>query len=339
MKSMMLTPALLVLLTVSFHVRAEDEPEEPRPAKPALPWDVAAMKEAFAFGQSLTYDHERTGKPKDQIRYEFKDQGGDEMSMQRFPIDAKGEEKADKIKFKLWKDHVDDLTDFLEKAAVTQEELTLGDKKYTCTVLKQSEGEGLDKVTRSAWYAKELVGFWVKYLFEREKSVESYTLVKAQPIYHSPGWKLSEIAPQLKDGAVAKYKITDDKGTLNHMTLEFAECTESGYKETVTVFDKDGKPVGEPKKSEVLWARYGRNFIFACATCTMSETEFELAGTKFPGRKFTTLTKSASGETQTLEVVTSAKHPGIFISRKSALKSAQGETWRLYELVELKIGK
>ncbi len=341
MKTMTCVAALLLLLPLALpvHAEEEDEPEEPpKQEKPKLPWDLDAIRDSFAWGMAFTYDHERTGKPKDQLRYEFMDNVDGEVSKLRVQISEKGVEKPDKRKSISWEAHIDDLTDFLERATVTQAELSLGDKKYSCSVLSQSEGEDRDKVTRTAWYAKEVPGLWVRYLFERSKSVETYTLTKAEPMYHNPGWKLSQIASALKDGVSAKYKVTTDKGDVTYVLQAFGESTETEFKETVTTFDKDGKQTGEPKSVTAYWGRYFRNFLYLRAASKMSDTSVEIGGEKIACLKVTQ-EETFEGGTQITDTLLSPKHPGIAIGRVVTTKTKDSETRRIVELVELKIGK
>ncbi|MCC6148934.1 MAG: hypothetical protein IT461_01675 [Planctomycetes bacterium] len=322
------------LLMLAASVQSQDKPAA---RKAVLPWDVAAVKAAWAWGLVLTFDHEQTGKPSERVRFEFAEEGQDGLSKLRTLISAKGEESADKPKYLTWEQHLESLTEHFGAAAATDEELKLGETTYSCRCLTAPADEATGVLKRRAWFCADVAGMWVKYEIERKDGVETWRMNARDTVYHDAGWRLSEIAPALKKGATFKYRYIDERGIASTFALTISEGNDEGFKEVITYFDRAGKQEGESVSSRVLWSRYEKGFLFAKSEYQLTTSTLEYAGQKLECSLLTF--SEARGDAARVVITTlSRKHPGMIVARHTSIKSKEMTLSTRIELQEFKIG-
>lgn len=320
-----------LLLLPAFWVRAQDKAQ-----KPTLPWELSAIEDAWAWGVAITYDHELTGEPKNQVRYELCDGANGELSKVRVIVRGPDDEREDTRTFVDWQAHYASLTADFIGAAESDEELKIGETTYKCRCL--TSGKDAKALSRKVWYAKELPGMWVKYVVERDKSTETFTLAGTAALYHDPGWKPSEIAATLKAGAQFKYRYTDEKGAVTFFLLAFTKCNDKGYTEVITYYNKDGLQDGEPESQKSLWSRQARTFAFSRALYKVAEATTQVGEEKIEG--ITLTLDETRGDATRVVVTTLGKNlPGVIVARTTRIKTKDVEFKTAIELVEYRIEK
>ncbi len=318
------------LWLMAFCVQTQDSP------KSQLPWELSSIQDAWAWGVAITYDHEKTGEAKTQVRYELFDGANGLLSKVRTIVHGKDDEREDTRTFVTWQAHYDSLTADFAKATVNEEALKIGEVSYKCICL--TSGKDANVQSRKVWYAKEVPGMWVKYFVEREKSTETFTLVSTAALYHNPGWAPSDIAKSLKAGATFKYRYTDEKGAVTYFLLAFTQCNDKGYTEVTTYYNKDGLQDGEPESQKTLWSRYARTFAFGCTLYKTGEATVQVGEEKLECVNLT-LEETRGDATRVVVTTLSRKLPGAIIAHRTSIKTKDAEFKTSIELVEYRIEK
>lgn len=333
--SCLLIPIVLAAAITTSYAQEQPGTDTAKDRLSVLPWDKAEVRASMPWGMVFTYEVQDDTQQKNVLKYEFVPLDEMEVTTTEVRVSSKGLEQREQSRTRKWERHLDDLLDNLKDAAVSTEELTLGDKKYHCKLLTSQQATG---ATARAWFCKEVPGMWLKHeVLKGDNVVVRHVLTGMDTYWVALPWKVNELPTAMKDDARFKYKLHTNSGAY-YLQMDFTAVTAEQYTAKHSRYELDGESIGQPATGEVTWSQHFKNFMVRKAAAKVADSKITVGKDTLDCISITT--EESSGESKrTRTIHLSKKHPGLMTSQVSETITPDKTFKTVWELVEFKYGK
>lgn len=338
MRVFALLPVLVLFLTISGQVRADEAPPKPEPKAEGnkAPWTAKEIHDAWLKGKVFKYDIETEDGKGSKGWWEVDNVTDADFTMSMNVQEAGKEAQPGKARKRTFEEHLNSLEKDIKDAEVSQETLKVGEgAEYPCNVYTMKKEGGWQKF----WLSTSLVGMPVKMERETKRSekrdYECWVLTGHDVLRLPLSWTAKDLQAAWKDGAWFKYTLTSD-GQSGWMKISVSDVNEEGF--TSVEESEFGGKASKEEPRKYTWEKFMQQMAPPKYGTKSSAETLETKAGKFECTCYIT-TEAEGGATSTQKTWFAKELSGPWVKMSGEFKDGDKVSTHSMELIEYKLGK